>query len=162
MTQWDRWSETRGWESANYFDPEMNEQHGNAKGSFRRPMYKDTVLCYGFWIFLDRTWAISFLGIVLLAVAGILSEDNCAKRTTPTSKFGQDLVERECREMASFGGICSSKKPPTVNFWLSGAALCPRLLAIRKIPRLWAWCRGFHGPLGAQQARRSTWEVVFV
>lgn len=47
-----------GWESANYFDPDMpGEQHGNAKGSFRRPMY-------------------------------------------------QDLVERECKEMASFGGIC--------------------------------------------------------
>lgn len=31
-----------GWESANYFDPDMRgEQHGNAKGSFRRPPYKE-------------------------------------------------------------------------------------------------------------------------
>lgn len=31
-----------GWESANYFDPDMpGEQHGNAKGSFRRPMYQE-------------------------------------------------------------------------------------------------------------------------
>lgn len=47
-----------GWESANYFDPSSGgEQHGNARGSFRRPPYKD-------------------------------------------------LVEKECREMAGFGGIC--------------------------------------------------------
>ena len=31
-----------GWESANYFDPSMpGSQHGNAKGSFRRPGYQE-------------------------------------------------------------------------------------------------------------------------
>jgi dimethylglycine dehydrogenase len=32
-----------GWESANYFDPGATGQHGNAMGSFQRPVYKDKV-----------------------------------------------------------------------------------------------------------------------
>eukprot|EP00913_Durusdinium_trenchii_P027742 g26015.t1 len=61
-----------GWESANYFDPAMSgEQHGNSKGSFRRPIYKDS-----------HTGSFQEYELV------------------------QDLVEKECKEMASFGGIC--------------------------------------------------------
>eukprot|EP00438_Fugacium_kawagutii_P013599 Skav223060 [mRNA] locus=scaffold1069:426018:443941:+ [translate_table: standard] len=47
------------WESANYFDPDMRgEQHGNAKGSFRRPLYKERVP----WVCVSRALRVSFTG----------------------------------------------------------------------------------------------------